>query len=708
MKRRIALILPAALLALAFASAPAGAEFTHATLLSGTSKPQFEEPMQFEEANEPAVSGNGQYVAFQGVLDSRSGVYRRNLETGEVQFVAGNAAAPSISKEGRYVAFTSACDVYRRDMDLAEGEPGSLVVVSALNGSDEVTSGCSQAAPAVAMSADGEKVVFTVDSESNLAGPGTPPSQVAVREIGTKTTTLVSVTPEGKPTPEGGAYPSRYSLAVLKEPLVGGQTDQPPYGDQPTASTAAISADGSTVAWLGTNVPAQVPSSAAEIERGVRSKSTGGLPDPVGSEAEPLWRRIGDGEAAVTRRLLAGSGLDFFYGRGQTAGPSVLSGSLIEEQRPDFLAPVLSENGETVALLANAPSPALETGLHEIQGLQLSELFTDAYAVRVDDNPAVAPEVIPLTGFASYDAPEIATEDVKDVAISPDGTRVAFDTSRTPLESPSLNLISPSAIFTGDPGIYEANLALGTLQRVSAAYDGSEPNGGAGLLSFSGQGTTLAFASRATNLFFGDAVPAWEVYSAEELPSSGQPAPTQIGPAPPPLPVPSEWVLSATATAQPDGSVLLDAQVPGAGRLGVQALAQLPAPVARGAHVKTKARVRVKRAKAGKSKTGKSRGPARASLLTRSVAAAGMAAGGASEIVLHLQVDAAYRSLLSSRDGLYVVLRVTFAVPGHATLVREIPVTLRRVASVASSSPRAVHRKAASPAPRHGMPGAGG
>jgi hypothetical protein len=744
MKRQAPTLL--ALLTLTILPAPAGAEFTRATLLSGTAQ------SQFEEANEPALSQNGHYAAFRGTLAGHPGIYRLNLQTGEVQLVAAEkATAPSISANGRYIAFTttagletvnpkdepvgnirppedSGCPaVYVADMEPPPPAHGPVYqLASALNESEEEIGfgGCTersgpgfaiagaQAAPDVALSADGRHVAFTVLGASNLTAASeecgelrkvecTPPSQVAVRDLETNTTTLVSATPAGRATPNGGAYPSSYSLVTVKNDHVENESSLPPfYGDQPTASTAAISADASTVAWLGTNVPEQVPSSAAEIEHGVRSPPPG-MSDPLGSEAEPLWRRVADGKGAVTRRLLAGAGLNFFYSIGYSAQRALVSGSLIEEQGLAFVAPVLSANGETVALLSNAPSRAIEAGLLARVNPELFELNTDAYVVHVDDDPAVAPEVIPLTSLVSYDAPEDELSDIKDLAISPDGTRVAFDTSRTPLESPSLASISSSAIFTALPVIYEANLARGTLQRVSAAYDGSEPNGGAGLLSFSADDTTLAFASDATNLFFGDGVPAWEVYSAEELPTSLQPAPTQIGPAPAPLSVAPEWVLSATATAQRDGSVVLDAQVPGAGALGVRALAQLPAPAAHRAHAKTPGRARAKRA-------GRPGGSAHASLPTRAVAEAGAVAAGASQLVLHVKVGAAYHSLLSSRDGLYVVLRVTFTAPGHATLAREIPVTLRRIPSATSRSPEAVHRRVTLRTHRHGTSGTRG
>src|ERR1700736_4118407 len=79
---------------------------------------------QAQYAHDPAISGNGRYVAFDGAIGGISGVWRRDLQTGEVQPVAvgrqvpGSEACesahapceaelPSISADGNYVSFTT-------------------------------------------------------------------------------------------------------------------------------------------------------------------------------------------------------------------------------------------------------------------------------------------------------------------------------------------------------------------------------------------------------------------------------------------------------------------------------------------------------------------------------------------------------------------------------------------------------------------------
>jgi hypothetical protein len=684
----------------------ARADFTQARLLSGTAQ------LQFDQADAPALAREGEYVAFQGELAGVSGVWRRDLQSGAIEPVAveeagdpaisaPDAAAPSISADGRYVAFTTTADlepehtppgssspigepavdagcpeVYVRDMNLPAGAPGAYTLASALDGGEgiafagpcpSVSEGFAiagaQAAPGVALSADGQSVAFTVLSLSNLASsPGgpdtTPASQVAVHDFATGTTTLVSVTPEGQPTPGGGAFPSTESEQLLH----GGTEQSNQMGNDITGSTAAISGDASTVSWLGTNVPAQVPGCGLEIEEGILDRNGRSA---AAAEIEPLWRRIADGPAASTRRLLAGAGLDFFYVRDQDV-EVVQGGSFVDTGASPvlFLAPALSENGDAVALISNAPHP------YALPSAELYEELpqSDAYLVQVDDDRAVAPRVIPLTETPDYDTATGAFGFVKDIAISPDGSRVAFDAERDQFTLPELALVSPSATARVSQ-TYLANVPLHTLQRVTTTYDGAEPLGPAGLLAFSGSGETLAFASTATNLFYGDALATSQVYLTEELSSQAVVAEQQLGPAPSQPPPSSAWALDATASAQADGSVLIRAQVPGAGRLEVQARAQLSTSPSQAkspssAHVKAR----------------KSTKPGAPLLSTRTVAQAATLARAPSELHLRLRVGAGYHALIAGRHGLYTVLRIAFITTGHPTLVHQIPVTFHELA----------------------------
>jgi hypothetical protein len=730
--RRLALTAALATAIALMLPASAVAEFTTPALVSGT------ESRQFEDAEAPALARDGDYVAFQGAVAGVSGVWRRNLETGAVEPVAtaydagapglsaptavvaaGDAKAPSISFDGRYIAFTTTADlepehlnhagepegepaadkgcpeVYVRDMEVPASEAGAYTLAAAVGESGAGILfegkcgelGGAQAAPGVALSANGRSVAFTVLTRSNLtrgAGcapstplaqcpPETPSSEVAVRNLETGTTTVVSVTPDGQPTPGGGAFPSEETETYQ---LRAGSTQ---LGDQITASTAAISGDGSTVAWLGTDVPAQVPGSQ-EIEAHFRASS----------EVEPLWRRIADGASASTRRLLAGAGLEFFFNKAELL-EAIKGGSFVAVFSGQvFIPPVLSEDGETVAVISNAPRPAqvpsLEDAEHE-GGENPPQ--SDAYAVRVGDDPAIQPQVIPLTETPNYDNLETASEGyLKDIAISPDGTHIAFDCERSQLTTPSLSVISPPSLFRSDQ-TYVANLELGTLQRATVTYDGEEPVGGdPGLLSFSGQGGLLAFASGAMNLFYGDAVNASEVYLSEEVSSSAQPAPEHLSAVPNEAPPQQEWKLNATATAARDGSVLVDVQVPGAGRLAVQAGAQLPATAdaAVTKRFRTTGAKPTRRSSAGKERARSASKSVR--LITRIIAKAAMNTATATRLQLRLRAASAYRATIAGRHGLYATLELSFASNGKPTLTEQIPVTFRSLVGGKSAKSR--------------------
>ncbi|HTA15846.1 MAG TPA: hypothetical protein VK781_13405 [Solirubrobacteraceae bacterium] len=702
------------------------AAFTPAALLSGTAQ------FQFEEADSPAFSADGRYVVFRGSLLGAAGIYRRDLQTGQIVMVAGaskteapssisestvgapDATAPSISANGQYIAFTtsavldpkddtgSGCpQVYVRNMGtltepLSAGAPGAYTLVSAVNegsvgltyvtpctpsSTTQLQIGGSQAASAVAMSANGKEVVFTVLGESNLTtgehgAPATPARQVAVRDLETQTTTLVSTTPAGEPTQGGGAYPS-----LATEPGVG-FISYPP-GDQPVGSSAAISADGSTVAWEGTNVPEQVPS-ATEITE--RMASLGG----PGKEVEPLWRRVADGPAAVTRRLLDAAGLNFYF-FGSTAientGP-VLAGAFATNAEHEFVPPVLNENGTIVATIANAPTKEGEEDylfnpLSRKNGTPVPP--ADAYLVHVSDDQAVPVQVTALTATPSFAAENIRNTGVKDIAISPDGSRVAFNTVRTvfALTSPTptdLPVEEVNFAYT-----YEVNLSHDILQRVTNTYSGSPPNGNPGLISFSGD-DSLALESSASNLFFGDGTPGVsQVYLVKES-QVAEPIAVQTTSSAPltELPV-SLWTLSATAVAERDGSVLLRVLLPGAGTLSVRADAQIPtisSSSPRKEHPRVRAVSEVVVARGTRKRPRVKSKDLHSSLVpTRTVAQAVASVLAPSELEMRLRVAAPYRTLVNGKKGLYCVLKVSFTAAGHEALSQEVPVTFLRVAS---------------------------
>jgi Tol biopolymer transport system component len=184
------------------------------------------------------VSADGRYVAFATDADNlvpndgngRYDVFRRDLRTGKTELVSvgltGKAASvattctvmqsrsPSISADGRYVAFTScAQDLVAVDTSTAD----DVFVRDMAKGVTTLVSVSSKGAPAAggsgsgfqAISADGRYVAFystaplvdlgSLSAADELLGATTGGPQVYVRDRVAGTTTLVSVSDAGEP-----------------------------------------------------------------------------------------------------------------------------------------------------------------------------------------------------------------------------------------------------------------------------------------------------------------------------------------------------------------------------------------------------------------------------------------------------------------------------------------------------------------------------
>lgn len=678
-----------------------------------------------EDAYSPAISANGQYVAFTGSFDGVSGVYRKDVSGGELELVAGenaaepalnapNAGSPSISEDGRYVSFTTTgrldpaddqpgdaggcSSVYVRDMAVPATQPGAYKLISALNATTQgiayagsSSAGCpgggSASADRVAISGDGEQVAFTVLGSSDLTtGPGgattTPPDQIAVRDWRTDTTTLVSQTLGSLGgTPE--AVPGGATLPPLRDSLQFG-------GRQISGSTAAISAEGNVVAWMGVDIAAQAPATAAE--------------DASADYDEPLWRQIGEGPDAPIRRVTGGDDpvcgcagpFDTAFdpnraGGGGTSGhpesgtyvaPGGFGGDpLGGGQSLDDVTPQLSANGQTVAILSTQPRTGeVSRGLEE----ELTTSTANAYVVNMAGGLTRSAALTQLTAWASDDFRDNAsTGAVQGIALSPNGQQVAFTTSRIdfPLSPPTL--ITPALGQAGAAQLYVANLAAGTLALVSYGYGGEPANGTVATPSFTRDGQTLAFASAATNLVYGaynrgaESGQPGNVFLASEIATPPVAGAQTIGAPPADPSAPQPWELIASAAPGPHGTVLVYVTVPGAGTLKAGARAEVPVTVA----------VRSR----GASKSARRR--KRTVIAARVVASAKAAAGEAGLLELRLTSTAAYRSLVASHDGLYATIALTFTAPGEPTITKIIQATFHgKLAEAAKAKAKAKGR----------------
>ncbi|MDO8209323.1 hypothetical protein [Conexibacter sp. CPCC 206217] len=687
----------ATVLATTFATTSADAAFSPPQMISGNTA------MAADTALDPVFAAAGRYVAFTGSQSGTTGIFRKDLATGALELVAGgDATSPSISADGRYVSFTTSADldpadssgdctsVYVRDMSASTASSAAYTLVSARDGAtdslsyaDSATPGCPGGgadATRGALSADGHRVAFTVIGSSDLeGGPGettTPPLQVAMRALDTDSTMLVSQTRESlgsTPAPVPGAA----ALAIAPQ--------QGSPGARTSRSTATISADGSTVAWMGAQIPAQAAVDLARLPR----------PQPDWSPtwyAEPLWRRIADGPAAPTRRILGGD--DDPEACPTCSGPlvaSYTSQSSIAERSPtpvfgsfvvngiatasfpfrssfDAITPRMSADGRTVALLSTQPTPpeAAILASSPTRGL------TTANAFVVDMTPGLTRQqaVRQLTAWPSFDFGTLArTGDVTEIAISPDGSRVALTTPRIVFS------LSPPALVSAPLGqvvateLYQVNLGASTLSLASIGYDGRAADGDVFGLSYGGDSRTIAFASAAANLVYGavngsDAIFAMRELEVPSVPGQPTETPRPISPEPTP-----RWRISATARRTRDGRVLLDVAVPASGRLAVVASANVavaaPRPKRSASRRRTSSRRGARRPAARSRTAARQR---RTRIVRRTVAQAKTTTGSAGVVHLKLTTPQRYRALARARAGLDATLAIAFTAAGRPAL----------------------------------------
>lgn len=538
-----------------------------------------------------AISGDGRYVAIQTrarnfFADSdpdppgqyrAGGVFRFDLQTRALEKVADGdlfdeesneflrrgASNPAIGANGRYIAFATAepliaadsndnVDVYVRDMSIAIAAPGAFDLVSARDGGDTPASygpapfpfpGSEPGADisrGVAISADGQRVVFRTDAPTDLpasASVDVPEGQLFLRDRQADTTTLVT---------------------AVRDSETGQMTDQPAGG----ARGAAISADGTTVAWTGGNAATQTRILAGE-----------------NAEAQflyYLWRRLADGPSAPTRRITGLADPDdpgcppaATTSFDQTStGPCYGPLTDQEANRAGIASqvPALSGDGYTVAFLTGAgPRPIAFTGV----GL-------DLYVTDMRPGLTRKGATVELTRDpANFD--QATSSPLTSIAMSTGGRYLAIATVRTDFTLPTLQLLGSQRAVPGPRELYMVDLQGRTLERVTHSYVGGDidadvQNG----VTLSADAERVAFTSFAGNLFFGDANQRADAFVATRRPdpNAGQPDEGlgEDGPAGTIAVDPEGPQIGVRAKLRPRGAIALTVSVPAAG--GVKAVAR--------------------------------------------------------------------------------------------------------------------------------------
>jgi WD40-like Beta Propeller Repeat len=436
-------------------------------------------------------------------------------------------------------------------MNVPIDDPGAFDLVSARSGGDVPATYGPPAFPlpgsepgadvsrGVAISADGQKVVFRTEAPSDLSASGgvdVPAGQVFLRDRATDVTTLVT---------------------AQLDPETGEMTQQPAGG----AVGAALSADGSTVAWTGGNAASQT-----RFLNGENSSA---------SFLYYLWRRVADGPSAPIRRITGIADPEDpacppgepFFDQGQL-GPCF--GPLTDQEglRAGILSqlPAMSGDGNTVAFLTGAgPRPIPNTG----PGL-------DLFVTKMTPGLSRKQATVELTRDPPNNDPA-ASPPLTSLAISADGRYVAITTVRTKFTLPVLQLLGTPRAVPGAQELYVVDLQNSTLERVAHSItngdiDGDIKEGP----TISADGSRVAFTSFAGDLFFGDANQRADAFVATRQPDPGS-GPPEKGPG---ADGPAGTIeedrggpqIGVRAKSKAGGTIVLTVSVPAAG--GVRAVAK--------------------------------------------------------------------------------------------------------------------------------------
>jgi Tol biopolymer transport system component len=575
-----------------------------------------------EQANAPStdadISANGQYVVFQTKAtnffesdgetqqeketaeppgtEREGGIFRYDRATGGLELVAsGNlvvsegadagkvlvrgAENPSVSAEGRYVVFSSAqvmvprsqpghtenVEVYERDMDVAPGQAGAYTLVSAQNGSEtpaDYEDGLvtlpfpggdpgAEVWPNTSVSANGQYVVFrSGELSSNLPDsptPTTPAGQLFVRDLQNKTTTLITHTATGSsPGPECGTSAS----SAGGEPACGAN------------GPASISADGSTVVWLGSHAPSQtvfLPNESLNeavpyylwqrwAEPGARTRRITGIADPEDPECKPAEEVVEPGNPTAT---------------GPCYGPLTYPESS-SQVGLNTQTPALSGNGYTVAFLTGS---SLRPNTLKADAL---DLFVTSMEPGVTRKAGTRELTLAVNGAQGN-----GTAPISSLAVSADGTHIVFVSQRSAFVLSEPFPVGSFSQSAQQSELYAIDLSTDTLERAILGSEGSEPNGSTlANPTVSASGEALAFVSSASNLIFGDANGVADAFLATLQ--------APVGTATPPSSFNAmQSSFSLTGIASPElgfsvkraanGDLIVLVETPGAGKLAVRA-----------------------------------------------------------------------------------------------------------------------------------------
>ncbi|MDQ2973337.1 MAG: hypothetical protein M3Q79_02560 [bacterium] len=462
-------------------------------------------------SNSPEMSSDGRYIVFEslatnlvaGDTNASYDVFRKDTQTGttsrvstdssSAQATGGNNFRPTITPDGRYVAFySSATNLVAgdtnsvRDIFVKDIQTGAINRVS----TDSLGTQSNGQSYFPKISADGRYVAFESGASNLVAGDTNARFDAFLKDTLTGTTT-------------------RVSTSSLNVEAVGGN-----FANSPTSDGIDISDDGRYVAFnsLAANLHADDTNENYDIflkdtQTGVtKLVSTNGGQLIVGAttSAKTPVARISSSTLGV-----AGNN-DTYHPDLSADGRYVVFESyatnLVADDtnaQPDIFIKD-SQTGTTTRVSTDS-SGAQSNGQSSVANISADGRYvifdSDATNLVAGDTNAVRDVFLKdtqtgtTTRVSTSSTGTQATQGSYSGAISADGRYVAFDSYATNLVAGDTN---------GQSDIFIKDTQTGTTTRVSTDSSGAQSNGYSGIGYISADGRYVAFDSSATNLVAGD------------------------------------------------------------------------------------------------------------------------------------------------------------------------------------------------------------
>ena len=173
-----------------------------------------------------------------------------------------------------------------------------------------------------------------------------------------------------------------------------------------------------------------------------------------------------------------------------------------------------------------------------------------------------------------------STPSIESLALSPDGSTIAFTSLRDDFVLPEPHPIGAFRSLPPDGDLYVIHLGANTLERAVVSYEGGDPNGSVLVNpTLTQDGSTMAFVSAASNLIYGDANGFPDAFAATLQTPGGTaalPAGVNAGSGGFSLTALSSPELGVSVRRAKDGGVTLLVETPGPGKLAAKARGAIP------------------------------------------------------------------------------------------------------------------------------------